>query len=148
MKPRLTVVVPVPCGEAPARNVEECLASVAAQTLTALDVVLVEGAEDDGEAGAAAEVVREYAERDPRFRAGAGEVLHTDGVHGRPPEGAARYRRPGAAAVRERFAAVAGIRRFLADPAHPERHAFRQEYDRWALADGLLDLVAALPSAA
>ncbi|KIZ18679.1 bifunctional glycosyltransferase/CDP-glycerol:glycerophosphate glycerophosphotransferase [Streptomyces natalensis] len=285
MKPRLTVVVPVPCGEVPARNVEECLASVAAQTLTALDVVLVEGAGDDGEAGAAAEVVRGYAERDPRFRivrppaahggAGVGaarnagarlalphtgylafldaddvllprayqdltglldrscadmatgdvhrpgagghlwspcppavrgtalrthvtedrtllsdhfarnkvfrrsfwdrhgfafpegewcedaavtlpahflaeavDALHTHVVHRRLPEGAARYRRPGAAAVRERFAAVAGIRRFLADPAHPERHAFRQEYDRWALADGLLDLVAALPSAA
>ncbi|MEU9114206.1 CDP-glycerol glycerophosphotransferase family protein [Streptomyces sp. NPDC048483] len=287
MKPRLTVVVPVPRPEGPVRNVEECLESVAAQTLTELDVVLVEGGcAVEGPAEGAA-LVRAFADRDPRFRvvrhrggrpggvltlgaarnAGArhasphsdylafldaddvllprayedltglldrsgadfatgnvyrlgaagrsqsrqhpavrdtvlrthvtedrtllsdhfarnkvfrrafwdlqefafpeGElcddaavtvpahflaravaVRHDHVVHWRLPEGAARHRRPDVPGVRERFAAVGAIRRFLADPAHPARHAFRRDYDRWVLTDGLLDLVAALPAAA
>ncbi|AJT66753.1 hypothetical protein T261_5121 [Streptomyces lydicus] len=299
MKPRLTVVVPVPHREGSERNVEESLASVAAQTLTELEVVLVEGADDDGEAPRSAALVREFAGRDPRFRivrhpapppvrrpAGrpvrppggvpapgaarntgvrqarpdteylafldAGDVLlprayedltglldrsgadfatgnvYLLGAAGRSqapyhpagretvlrthvtedrtllsdhcagnkvfrrsfwerhqlafpegalcedaavtlpahflagavdvgrghvlcrrlPEGAGRHRLPDVPGVRERFAAVAGIRRFLADPAHPRRHAFRQDYDRWVLTDGLCDLIAALPGAA
>ncbi|MFJ9419838.1 CDP-glycerol glycerophosphotransferase family protein [Streptomyces sp. NPDC101227] len=282
MKPRLTVVVPVPRSEGPERNVEECLESVAAQTLTELDVVLVE--ENAAEPVAAA---RAFADRDPRFRvvrppvrrpggvltlgaarnagarhaypgtsylafadaddvllprayedltgvletsgadfatgnvyrlgaagrsqcryhpaaretalrthvtedrtllfdhlagnkvfrrsfwdrhelafpegelcddaavtlpahflAGAVDVRREHVVHHRLPEGPQRHRRLDAAGVRDRFVAVAGIRRFLADPAHPRRHDYRREYDRWLLTDGLLDLVAALPAAA
>ncbi|MEU2363647.1 CDP-glycerol glycerophosphotransferase family protein [Streptomyces noursei] len=78
MKPRLTVVVPVPRGAGSARHVEECLESVAAQTSEALDVVVV----DDGPARGAAESPpggwRRWVERDPRFR-----VVHDGGGGGR-----------------------------------------------------------------
>lgn len=61
MDPRLTVVIPI-------YNVEEylreCLASVAAQTLRELDVVMV----DDGSTDSGPELAREFAARDPRFR--------------------------------------------------------------------------------
>ncbi|MFI9046794.1 CDP-glycerol glycerophosphotransferase family protein [Streptomyces sp. NPDC053427] len=290
MKPRLTVVVPVSRSEGPEPNVEECLESVAAQTLTELDVVLVEDAAAEPVA-----LARACADRDPRFRivrpsagpaAGSGvrrpggvltlgaarnagarhaypgtaylafldaddvllprayedltgvldasgadlatgnvyrlgaagrsqcrlhpapretalrthvtedrtllsdhfarnkvfrrsfwdrhgfafpegelcddasvtlpahflaeavDVRHEHVVHHRLPEGPERHRRLDVAGVRDRFAAVDGIRRFLADPAHPRRHGCRREYDRWLLTDGLLDLVAALPAAA
>ncbi|MFG2137029.1 CDP-glycerol glycerophosphotransferase family protein [Streptomyces sp. NPDC048650] len=276
MKPRLTVVVPVHRFEGPERNVQECLESVAAQTLTELDVVLVEGDEP-------LPLAREVADRDPRFRIvrypgsgvptlgaarntgarhaypdtghlafldpgdvllprayqdltgvldrsgsdlatgnvyrlGAGgrsqsrhhpaardtalrshisedrtlltdhfarnkvfrrafwdhhrlafpegtlcddaavtlpahflaravDVLAEHVVYHRLPEGAERHRSPDAAGVAGRLASVAGIRRFLADPAHPGRRAHRQDLDRWLLTDGLLDLVEALPAA-
>ncbi|MCQ4213044.1 bifunctional glycosyltransferase/CDP-glycerol:glycerophosphate glycerophosphotransferase [Streptomyces longispororuber] len=59
--PRLSVVVPV-------HNVEdylaECLESIAAQTLTDLDVVLV----DDGSTDDSPRIARAFTERDPRFR--------------------------------------------------------------------------------
>ncbi|MEE6271721.1 glycosyltransferase, partial [Streptomyces diastatochromogenes] len=78
MKPRLTVVVPVPREAGSARHVEECLESVAAQTSEALDVVVV----DDGPARGAAESPpggwRRWVERDPRFR-----VVHDGGGGGR-----------------------------------------------------------------
>ncbi|MFE4021070.1 CDP-glycerol glycerophosphotransferase family protein [Streptomyces sp. NPDC059101] len=71
MKPRLTVVVPVPPGAGSARHVEECLESVAAQTLAELDVVLV----DDGPPeGSPPGRWRRWVERDPRFR-----VVHHGG---------------------------------------------------------------------
>ncbi|MFJ9621488.1 CDP-glycerol glycerophosphotransferase family protein [Streptomyces sp. NPDC101181] len=61
MAPRLTVVVPL-------YNVEEylgaCLTSLAAQTMTDLEVVLVDdGSTDDGPV-----IAQEFADRDPRFR--------------------------------------------------------------------------------
>ncbi|MEV1020914.1 CDP-glycerol glycerophosphotransferase family protein [Streptomyces sp. NPDC050264] len=60
-RPRLSVVVPV-------FNVEdylaECLESIAAQTLTDLEVVLV----DDGSTDDSPRIARAFADRDPRFR--------------------------------------------------------------------------------
>ncbi|MEV7466575.1 CDP-glycerol glycerophosphotransferase family protein [Streptomyces kronopolitis] len=289
MKPRLTVVVPVHRTEGSERNLEECLESVAAQTLTELDVVMVAGPPaPDGQDGAApgtpAAVARRFAERDPRFRivhhpggeAGPGcgaarntgvrqayphtaylafldaddvllprayedltgllersgadlatgnvyrlgaagrsqsahhpagretalrthisedpallsdhfarnkvfrrtfwdahelafpegefchdaavtlpahflaeavDVLHEHVCYWRLPEGPDRHRRTDAPGVRERFAVVAGIRRFLDDPAHPGLGAHRRDYDRAQLTGGLLDLVDALPGA-
>ncbi|MFK0291366.1 CDP-glycerol glycerophosphotransferase family protein [Streptomyces sp. NPDC090442] len=73
MKPRLTVVVPVPRGVGAARHVQECLASVAAQTLAELDVVLVDDGPANGPEGPPA-AVRRVVERDPRFR-----VVHHEG---------------------------------------------------------------------
>ncbi|MFI7098399.1 CDP-glycerol glycerophosphotransferase family protein [Streptomyces sp. NPDC050161] len=70
MKPRLTVVVPVHRTEGSERDPEECLESLAAQTLTALDVVMVVAGSSDG---APAALARRFAERDPRFRT----VRHT-----------------------------------------------------------------------
>ncbi|WP_338699640.1 glycosyltransferase family 2 protein [Streptomyces sp. Q6] len=59
--PRLSVIVPV-------YNVElyldECLRSLAAQTFTAFEVVMV----DDGSADGSAAIAAEWAARDPRFR--------------------------------------------------------------------------------
>ncbi|MFJ5219542.1 CDP-glycerol glycerophosphotransferase family protein [Streptomyces sp. NPDC088354] len=81
--PRLTVVVPVHNVEA---HVAECLASVAAQTLDALDVVVV----DDGSTDAGAEIARSFADRDPRFRlvrqeaAGLGHARNTGVRHADP----------------------------------------------------------------
>lgn len=291
MKPRLTVVVPVHRIEGSERNMEECLESVAAQTLTDLDVVMVDGgppAEGGGAAAAAegtpAALARRFAERDPRFRivhhpgggpapgcgalrntgarhayphtaylsfldaddvllprayedlvgllersgsdlatgnvyrlgaagrsqsahhpaarptalrtrlgddlallsdhfarnkvfrrtfwdkhrfafpegelchdaavtlpalflAGAVDVLQEHVCYWRLPEGSDRHRRPDARGVRDRFAAVAGIRRFLADPAHARLRAHQRDYDRAQLTEGLLDLVDALPAA-
>ncbi|MGW2392920.1 CDP-glycerol glycerophosphotransferase family protein [Streptomyces lydicamycinicus] len=291
MKPRLTVVVPVPRAEGSERNVEECLESVAAQTLTELDVVLVDGPPGAGPGGAAAEagpaaLARRFAARDPRFRivhhqeggpaagcgaarntgarhayphtdylafldaeedvllprayedlvgvldrsgsdlatgnvyrlgaagrsqsahhpagretalrtrigddltllsdhvarnkvfrrtfwdrhalafpegewchdaavtlpafflAGAVDVLHEHVCYRRLPEGPGRQRQLDARGVRDRFAAVAGIRRFLADPARGALGGHRRDYDRAQLTEGLLDLVEALPGAA
>ncbi len=289
MKPRLTVVVPVHRLEGSERNVEECLDSVAAQTLTELDVVLVDGGPAEGPSGGAegtpAAVARRFAERDPRFRivhhpggeaaGGCGAVRNTGARHGYPhtdylafldaddvllprayedlvglldksgsdlatgnvyrlgaagrsqsahhpetygtalrthitedlsllsdcfarnkvfrrafwerhelafpegelchdaavtlpahflartvdvlhehvcywrlPEGPARQRGLDAGGVRERFAAVAAVRRFLADPARTHLNAYQRDYDRAQLTDGLLDLVEALPAAA
>ncbi|MGW8396138.1 CDP-glycerol glycerophosphotransferase family protein [Streptomyces lydicus] len=287
MKPRLTVVVPVHRSEGSERNVEECLESVAAQTLAALDVVMVDTgpAERGAVPGTPAAVARRFAERDPRFRivhhpaAGAapgcgavrntgarhafphtdylafldaddvllprayedlvglldasgsdlatgnvyrlgaggrsqsaehpvahrtvlrthvtedltllrdhfarnkvfrrafwdrcafafpeGELCHDEAVtlpahflartvdvlhehvcYWRLPEGPDRHRRPDARGVRDRFAAVAGVRRFLADPARVHLNAYAADYDRWLLTGGLLDLVEGLPGAA
>ncbi|MFF3546742.1 CDP-glycerol glycerophosphotransferase family protein [Streptomyces platensis] len=291
MKPRLTVVVPVPRSEGSERNVEECLESVAAQTLTELDVVLVDGPPGAGPGDAAAEagpaaLARRFAARDPRFRivhhqeggpaAGCGaarnagarhayphtdylafldagedvllprayedlvglldrsgsdlatgnvyrlgaagrsqsahhpagretalgtrigddlsllsdhvarnkvfrrafwdrhalafpegewchdaavtlpaffladavDVLHEHVCYRRLPEGPGRHRQLDARGVRDRFAAVAGIRRFLADPARAGLSGHRGDYDRAQLTEGLLDLVEALPGAA
>ncbi|MFJ4851373.1 CDP-glycerol glycerophosphotransferase family protein [Streptomyces sp. NPDC088733] len=81
--PRLTVVVPVHNVEA---HVAECLRSVAAQTLDALDVVVV----DDGSTDAGAAVARSFADRDPRFRlvrqdaAGLGHARNTGVRHADP----------------------------------------------------------------
>ncbi|SHK90065.1 bifunctional glycosyltransferase/CDP-glycerol:glycerophosphate glycerophosphotransferase [Actinacidiphila paucisporea] len=61
MTPRLTVVVPVYNIE---QYLEECLRSIAAQTLAELDVVMV----DDGSTDASADIARAFAARDPRFR--------------------------------------------------------------------------------
>ncbi|WP_333771149.1 bifunctional glycosyltransferase/CDP-glycerol:glycerophosphate glycerophosphotransferase [Streptomyces sp. IBSBF 2435] len=61
MTPRLTVVVPVHNVE---QYLEECLRSIAAQTLTELDVVMV----DDGSTDTSADIAREFAAGDPRFR--------------------------------------------------------------------------------
>ncbi|WP_394433536.1 bifunctional glycosyltransferase/CDP-glycerol:glycerophosphate glycerophosphotransferase [Streptomyces sp. SGAir0957] len=60
-RPRLSVVVPV-------HNVEdylaECLESIAAQTFTELEVVLV----DDGSTDDSPRIAQAFADRDPRFR--------------------------------------------------------------------------------
>ncbi|MFC5744295.1 bifunctional glycosyltransferase/CDP-glycerol:glycerophosphate glycerophosphotransferase [Actinomadura rugatobispora] len=61
MKPRVTVVVPI-YNVAP--YLEECLDSIAAQTLGDLDVVMV----DDGSTDASAEIAAAHAARDGRFR--------------------------------------------------------------------------------
>ncbi|WP_371653026.1 MULTISPECIES: CDP-glycerol glycerophosphotransferase family protein [unclassified Streptomyces] len=59
--PRLSVVVPV---HNVAPYLEECLTSLAAQTMTALDVVLV----DDGSTDDSPRIAREFTRRDARFR--------------------------------------------------------------------------------
>ncbi|UKY50561.1 bifunctional glycosyltransferase/CDP-glycerol:glycerophosphate glycerophosphotransferase [Streptomyces inhibens] len=291
MKPRLTVVVPVHRIEGSERNMEECLESVAAQTLTELDVVMVDGGPAEGTGattateGSPTALARRFAERDPRFRIvhhpggdpapgcgalrnagarhayphtdhlafldaddvllprayedliglldksgadlatgnvyllGAGgrrqsahhsatrdtalrthitedltllsdhfarnkvfrrtfwdkhelafpegalchdaavtlpahflaeavDVLHEHVCYRRLPEGPDRHRRIDAQGVRDRFAAVAGIRRFLADPARARVNGHQRDYDRSQLTDGLLDLVDALPAVA
>ncbi|MEU6854205.1 CDP-glycerol glycerophosphotransferase family protein [Actinacidiphila alni] len=61
MNPRLTVVVPVYNVE---QYLEECLRSIAAQTFTDLDVVMV----DDGSTDAGPDLAQAFADRDPRFR--------------------------------------------------------------------------------
>ncbi|NEA76250.1 CDP-glycerol:glycerophosphate glycerophosphotransferase [Streptomyces sp. SID13588] len=63
MTPRLTVVVPVHNVE---QHLEECLRSVAEQTLDALDVVMVDVT--DGDADHAPEIARRFAANDRRFR--------------------------------------------------------------------------------
>ncbi|MGD3110429.1 bifunctional glycosyltransferase/CDP-glycerol:glycerophosphate glycerophosphotransferase, partial [Streptomyces sp. YGL11-2] len=87
MKPRLTVVVPVPRGEGAARSVEECLESVAAQTLDGLDVVLVDDGPAEGPPGAP---WRRFTERDPRFRV----VHHEGGGRGGARNAGARHAFP------------------------------------------------------
>ncbi|MFM9367033.1 CDP-glycerol glycerophosphotransferase family protein [Streptomyces sp. Da 82-17] len=79
MAPRLSVVVPV-------HNVEDylgaCLQSLAGQTMTDLEVVMI----DDGSTDGSARIAREHAARDPRFRlfqqenAGLGAARNA-GVH-------------------------------------------------------------------
>ncbi|WP_030589092.1 bifunctional glycosyltransferase/CDP-glycerol:glycerophosphate glycerophosphotransferase [Streptomyces anulatus] len=61
MKPLLSVVVPVHNVEA---YLEDCLRSVAEQTLEAIEVVLV----DDGSTDGSARIAAEFAARDSRFR--------------------------------------------------------------------------------
>lgn len=61
MAPRLSVVVPVYNVE---RYLAECLDSIAAQTLTDFECVMV----DDGSTDTSAAIAKEYAARDPRFR--------------------------------------------------------------------------------
>ncbi|MQA97716.1 MAG: glycosyltransferase [Streptosporangiales bacterium] len=59
--PKLSIVVPFYNVE---RYFEECLASLAAQTLNDLEVIMV----DDGSPDNSVEIAREFAARDPRFR--------------------------------------------------------------------------------
>ncbi|GAA0609104.1 glycosyltransferase family 2 protein [Streptomyces crystallinus] len=83
LTPRLSVVVPV-------HNVEEhlgaCLESLARQSLRDLDVVLV----DDGSTDASADIAREFAARDDRFRVvarengGLGAARNTGVAHTAP----------------------------------------------------------------
>ncbi|WP_069173050.1 CDP-glycerol glycerophosphotransferase family protein [Streptomyces griseus] len=61
MKPLLSVVVPV---HNVAEYLEECLASLAGQTLAAMEVVLV----DDGSTDGSGRIAEEFAARDDRFR--------------------------------------------------------------------------------
>jgi len=61
MDPRLSVVVPIYNVET---YLEECLDSLAAQTLRELEVIMV----DDGSTDTSAEIARAYQARDPRFR--------------------------------------------------------------------------------
>lgn len=83
MTPRLTVVVPVYNVE---QYLEECLRSIAAQTLAELDVVMV----DDGSTDASADIARAFAARDPRFRlvsqdnGGLGHARNTGARHADP----------------------------------------------------------------
>ncbi|MEV0282055.1 CDP-glycerol glycerophosphotransferase family protein [Streptomyces sp. NPDC050610] len=83
MSPRLTVVVPVHNG---AEHLWECLASVAAQTLRELDVVVV----DDGSTDAGPDIAAAFAERDARFRVvrqhngGTGHARNTGTRHAAP----------------------------------------------------------------
>ncbi|MFH8979409.1 bifunctional glycosyltransferase/CDP-glycerol:glycerophosphate glycerophosphotransferase [Streptomyces varsoviensis] len=83
MSPRLTVVIPVHNG---AQHLWECLASVAAQSLRELDVVVV----DDGSTDAAPDIARAFAERDGRFRLvrqhnhGTGHARNTGVRHAAP----------------------------------------------------------------
>src|SRR5689334_866082 len=60
-RPLLSVVVPVYDVE---RYLDECLASLAAQTLRDLEVVVV----DDGSPDGSAAIAEAWARRDPRFR--------------------------------------------------------------------------------
>ncbi len=59
--PAVSVVVPVHNGE---RYLQECLRSIAVQTLTDLEVIVV----DDGSTDRTAEIVDAFAADDPRFR--------------------------------------------------------------------------------
>ncbi|WUH93293.1 CDP-glycerol glycerophosphotransferase family protein [Streptomyces sp. NBC_00433] len=83
MTPRLTVVVPVYNIE---QYLEECLRSIAAQTLAELDVVMV----DDGSTDTSADIARAFAARDPRFRlvsqanGGLGHARNTGARHADP----------------------------------------------------------------
>lgn len=61
MMPRLTVVVPIYNVET---FLEDCLRSIADQSLAELDVVMV----DDGSTDTSAEIAAEFAAQDPRFR--------------------------------------------------------------------------------
>ncbi|WP_327290908.1 CDP-glycerol glycerophosphotransferase family protein [Streptomyces sp. NBC_01198] len=83
MTPRLTVVVPVYNVE---QYLEECLRSIAAQTLAELDVVMV----DDGSTDTSADIARAFAAGDPRFRlvsqdnGGLGHARNTGARHADP----------------------------------------------------------------
>lgn len=80
MAPRLSVIVPI-------YNVEvylpACLDSLAAQTFKDLEVIMV----DDGSPDGSADIAKDYAERDPRFRlvqkenAGLGAARNTGCEH-------------------------------------------------------------------
>src|SRR4051812_35859428 len=61
MPPRVSVVVPI---YNVATYLDACLQSIAQQTLTDLDVVMV----DDGSTDDSADIARSMGERDPRFR--------------------------------------------------------------------------------
>ncbi|WP_308190558.1 CDP-glycerol glycerophosphotransferase family protein [Streptomyces sp. HPF1205] len=79
----MTVVVPVHNVE---QYLEDCLASIAAQTLTALDVVMV----DDGSTDGGPALAERWARRDPRFRlvrqanGGLGHARNTGVRHADP----------------------------------------------------------------
>lgn len=83
MDPRLTVVIPIYNVE---EYLQECLESVAAQTLAELDVVLV----DDGSTDGGPEIARAFAAADPRFRlvtqpnGGLGHARNTGARHADP----------------------------------------------------------------
>ncbi|HEY5834131.1 CDP-glycerol glycerophosphotransferase family protein [Streptomyces sp.] len=83
MTPRLTVVVPVHNVE---RYLDACLASIAAQTLPDLDVVVV----DDGSTDSGPRIAAAWAARDPRFRlvcqdnGGLGRARNTGTGHADP----------------------------------------------------------------
>ncbi|MCW2872280.1 CDP-glycerol glycerophosphotransferase family protein [Actinacidiphila oryziradicis] len=83
MTPRLTVVVPVYNVE---HYLEECLDSVAGQTLPDLDVVMV----DDGSTDSGPAIAQMFADRDPRFRlvrqpnGGLGHARNTGARHADP----------------------------------------------------------------
>lgn len=62
MSCKVSIIVPVYNGEAFLR---ECLDSVRQQTMTDFEVICI----DDGSADPSAEILREYAEKDPRFKA-------------------------------------------------------------------------------
>ncbi|MFI1105314.1 CDP-glycerol glycerophosphotransferase family protein [Streptomyces melanogenes] len=59
--PKLSIVVPI---HNVAPYLEECLTSLAAQTMAALDIVLV----DDGSTDDSPRIAQEFTRRDPRFR--------------------------------------------------------------------------------
>lgn len=61
MKPRLSVVVPVHNVE---DYLEDCLRSVAEQSVADIEVILV----DDGSTDGSTAIAREFAARDRRFR--------------------------------------------------------------------------------
>ncbi|WP_335939081.1 bifunctional glycosyltransferase/CDP-glycerol:glycerophosphate glycerophosphotransferase [Streptomyces sp. PTD5-9] len=83
MKPRLSVVVPVRNAE---DFLEDCLRSLAGQTVSGIEVVLV----DDGSTDGGAAVARRFAARDRRFRsvrqegAGLGAARNTGVRHTSP----------------------------------------------------------------
>ncbi|UQA95141.1 CDP-glycerol glycerophosphotransferase family protein [Streptomyces halobius] len=81
------------------------------------------------------------------FLAEAVDVLHEHVCYWRLPEGPGRHRRIDVRSVRDRFATIAGVRRFLADPARPPWSAYLDDYDRSVLTDGLPELIEALPEA-
>ncbi|MGH3023383.1 MAG: CDP-glycerol glycerophosphotransferase family protein [Gaiellaceae bacterium] len=80
MRPRVSVVVPM-YNVAP--YLEECLESLAQQTMADLEVVIV----DDGSTDASPEIAERFAARDPRFRlvhqanAGLGAARNTGARH-------------------------------------------------------------------
>ena len=86
-EPRVGVVVPIYNVEP---YLEECLVSIARQSIGELDVVLV----DDGSTDAGGRIAEEFAAADPRFR-----------VVSQPNGGLGRARNVGAALVRGRFLA-------------------------------------------
>ncbi|GGP68390.1 bifunctional glycosyltransferase/CDP-glycerol:glycerophosphate glycerophosphotransferase [Streptomyces melanogenes] len=59
--PRLSIVVPI---HNVAPYLEECLTSLATQTMTALDIVLI----DDGSTDDSPRIAKEFTRQDPRFR--------------------------------------------------------------------------------
>ncbi|MFD9816021.1 CDP-glycerol glycerophosphotransferase family protein [Streptomyces sp. NPDC059080] len=81
------------------------------------------------------------------FLADAVDVLRAPVCRLRTPGGGDRPL-PDERAVGERFAALAQVGEFLADPARTRGVSCRGEYDRAQLTEGLHDLVEALPAAA
>ncbi|MFA1546817.1 bifunctional glycosyltransferase/CDP-glycerol:glycerophosphate glycerophosphotransferase [Actinomadura chokoriensis] len=98
-EPRVGVVVPIYNVEP---YLEECLASIARQSVRELDVVLV----DDGSTDESAKIARAFADRDPRFRL----IRQSNG-------GLGHARNVGAANVRGRFLAFVDSDDLLPDHA-------------------------------